>query len=164
MLRNPSAWLTALALSSATCLLLTTSTPPGTNGTMRSRSSTVETPAAALASMLSNRPTLLNKRWAVASSKMARVAPARLSASPNPVIPTTVNSSVGPRNRILIRSPRAKSCSRAVTASTTTSPPRSGSRPDRRVNGESPDLVQLKPRVGAPVVLTALPCSSMNWA
>ncbi len=109
VLKNPSACCTESALSSATCWLVTTSTPAGTAPFTRSRSSIDETPSTALASTLSKRPTLPNTRWAVVSSKMARVAPARLSASPKPVMPTTVNSSVGPRNSTLTLSPRAKS-------------------------------------------------------
>jgi hypothetical protein len=62
---------------------------------MLDRRSGTDVPASATTSIWSNSPTLSSTFCAVATSNAASVAPARLSASPNPRMPVIVNSCGG---------------------------------------------------------------------
>ena len=129
---SPSA--TAALDSATTSADVTASSPPGRTAAMRSRSSSGEVPGSPATAISSNTPALPSTCCAVARSKVAMVAPARLSASPNPAIPDTVNCRGPSASRIVTGSPGAKPCFAAVAASSTTSPGPDGASPERRVN------------------------------
>ncbi|GIV00261.1 MAG: hypothetical protein KatS3mg014_1876 [Actinomycetota bacterium] len=148
--KNPSASLNASAFSSATEALVTASSPFGNTAWIRSRSSSAGTPSAASTLMASYTPTLSKRSCAVRRSKKASVAPARLSASPKPAIPTISNSPGGPVNRIRTRSPSSRSWARAVAASIATSSGPSGARPCRRVTTVEAGSHD-RPIVGGPI-------------
>ena len=89
----------------------------------RAAAARASTPSSPTTEIESKTPSLSSTLWAVGVSNSARVAPARLSASPNPAIPEIVKSSGAlPWNRIVDRRarPSGRTCF-AVAASTTTS-------------------------------------------
>ena len=112
---------TVSAFSWATCAPVTASAVSGTAASSRVASSLSVTPSAArtlIASKVSGEPSTF---WAVAVSKYAEVVPPRFFSPPNSTVPTTVNSWVGPRNRMLMSEPSGMSCFSAEVASMTTS-------------------------------------------
>ena len=135
--------LTWSAPSSASWSPVTASQPSGSTpsqaagsaSSTRVRSSKADTPSTACMSIVSYWPTLPSTRWAVMVSKAARVAPARLSASPKPAMPTTSYSSGGPWPRMPTRAPTSIFWALAVPASMATSPGPAGALPLRRRSG-----------------------------
>ncbi len=97
----------AAAPSSASVAPLRTSIPCGTAAATRDRRSPASRPPPAMTEIWSTVPVLPSTCWAVVRSNPASVAPARLSLSPNPVMPTSVNA-------------RLPSCRRTRTMSPTT--------------------------------------------
>jgi hypothetical protein len=93
------------AVSSASSWPVSASYLGSTAARMRSRSCSGVTPSSAATSISSKRPWRFITSWAVARSKPTRRAPPRLSASPKPMTPLTVNSRAGPWNSTLARSP-----------------------------------------------------------
>jgi hypothetical protein len=120
LVKMPRPSRTALDDSSDTWAEVTASTPEGTAAAMRCRRSSVRTPSAARTSTWSTRPCLPSTRCAVRPSKVASVAPARLSASPNPTTPTTVNVPVPSSKTIRALSPGTYPALAAVAASRAT--------------------------------------------
>ena len=100
VLKKPSPSCNACVASSATVVDVTASAPSGRTASTEARSSEAATPSSPTTLIASNTPCLSSTRWAVSVSKTASVAPARLSASPNPAMPTIVNSPGGPWNRM----------------------------------------------------------------
>ena len=90
--KNPSPSFSALDCSSATVADVMASTPSGSTDWMSARSSLAGTPSSPTTLIVSNTPSLPRTFCAVVVSKIASVAPARLSASPNLRMPEIVNS------------------------------------------------------------------------
>ena len=155
--KNPNASCNCFACSSATSDDLTASMPFGSSAWMLVRRSGTDVPSSATTSIWSNSPTLSSTFCAVATSNAASVAPARLSASPNPRMPVIVNSCGGPWNRIVMVSPMARSNFLAVAASTPTSVGPAGGSPSRSESGDVGPSVQLAPSVGGPTPPIASP-------
>ncbi len=118
--KNPSPCFSAFDCSSATDELVTACTPLGSTCSMLVRSVAGSTPSAALTEIESKTPTLSSTFCAVGVSNSARVAPARLSASPNPAMPEMVNACWPPTKLIVIFWPTVRLYLLAVPASTTT--------------------------------------------
>ena len=122
--------LVASAFSFATAAPVSASVPSGSTAERRSASSAWETPGSALTLMLSNVSGVPSTRWAVAVSKYADVVPPRsLMPSPYPMVPTTVNSRVGPWNSTSMVEPTVTSPFSALVASMATSSGPCGARP-----------------------------------
>ena len=120
--KNPRPSFSCSDCSSATEVAVSASVFGGSSCWIVSRSCAGSMPSSPSTEMESNTPSLLRTRWAVAVSNSARVAPPRLSASPNPAMPEIVNSSGAmPSNRIVIGEPTVRSYVVAVAASTATS-------------------------------------------
>ena len=158
---------TAFAFSSDTVAPVTASAPSGTTVDRLSTSSAWLTPSSAPTSIVSKTPGVPSTFCAVSMSKYADVLPPRSLSSPKPTVPTTVNSSVGPRNRTLMVEPTSMSFSSALVASITTSCRPSGASPERistsprRVSSSA----RVDPVVGRPPAgMIALPSLSVSSA
>ena len=115
--------------------------------------------------MASSLPTLWVMACAVGSVNAASVAPARLLAVPNSVMPVMVKVRGGPADRMRTVRPTVKSYFCAVPASITTSSPVTGGPPAIRCSGEICWFgSKATARVGAPPVEMALPSRATNWA
>ncbi len=155
--KNRRASFSAFEFSSATVVLVTASTPLGSASWIRARSSVSDTPESATTSISSTTPSLPKTCWAVGVSNSASVAPPRLSAVPNPAIPTIRNSRDGPWNRILIVWPTESSYFFAVAASTATWSGPVGGVPDRSSRVAFAVWFQFAPKVGGPCPPMASP-------
>ena len=116
--------------------------------------------------MASSWPVSWVRAWAVGSVNAASVAPARLFAVPNSVMPVIVKVRGGPaadRMRTVCPTPKPYFC--AVPASITTSSDVVGGPPATRCSGEICwSGSKATARVGAPLVAMALPSRATNWA
>ncbi len=148
--KNPRPSCSASACSSATAVLVRTSAPVGRTARTSASSERTSTPSSPRTLIVSTTPSFPSTRWAVARSKSASVAPPRLSAEPNPAIPTTRNVSGGPWKRIVSSSPTAIVFADAVPASITTSPSAAGGPPSRISRTPPASSDQLVPIVGGP--------------
>ena len=92
-------------------------------------------PSAAATVTASSWPSLSSSSCAVATSKIANVAPPIELRSPYLAIPTIVNCCAGPSAATPIRSPSSRSSSPATPSSTATSVPPLGQRPSTRLSG-----------------------------
>ena len=99
--KNPSPSFKAFDCSSATVADVTASTPSGSTDWISARSSLAATLSSPTTLIVSKTPSLPSTRCAVVVSKIASVAPARLSASPNERRPEIVNSPVALREEDL---------------------------------------------------------------
>ncbi len=130
---------------------------------MSAMSSVGVDPSVPATEIASNCPSRSKSAWAVATSKIANVAVPSDLTSPYWAMPTTSKSCLGCRVEIATVSPSAKSSRSAVPASSTTSPSPSGQRPSSRLSGlkteSSGDVSIPNPKLGAPLVLIALPSS-----
>ena len=166
VVKIPIASRTAAVPSAATCSPVTASAPSGRTPAMVSRSSRALMPSAALTSTSSTTPTLSRKRWAVGRSKPAIVAPSRLSVSPNPTMPTSVNVLRPSTSTTSTLSPSRNPACSAVLASTTTSCRPLGALPSRKdvAPARRGSAVTLVPKVGAPPGWIGFPSASMMRA
>ena len=114
----------------------------------------------------SNWPRLSSSACAVATSKMAIVAPPSELTLPNRAIPLIVNLRVGPWAATPIRSPTRKPCASAVPLSITSSAGPLAHRPSVSFIGLKRAACASNPKakLGAPPMLIVLPWRSRSFA
>ena len=134
--KKESAWLIELVLSLTTVCPVTTWTPGGRTAAMARCTAALLAPGAVTTLMSSTLPVSWAMACAVGSVNAASVAPARLLAVPNWVMPVMVNVRGGPADRMRTRWPTAKWYFCAVPASITTSSGATGGPPAIRCSGE----------------------------
>ena len=135
--KKDSAWLTELVFSLTTVCPVTTSTLGGRARAMARCTAALSAPGAVTTLMASSWPVSWARAWAVGSVNAASVAPARLFAVPNSVMPVIVKVRGGPaadRMRTVCPTPKPYFC--AVPASITTSSDVVGGPPATRCSGE----------------------------
>ena len=163
--KKPSDWFMALDCSAATVCPVTTSTPAGSTAAIPCSTAVLFASGVVMTSMVLRWPSSPKSRWAVGRLNAAMVAPARLSAVPNPTIPERVKVCGEPGNRIRTWLPTLKWYLRAVPWSITTWVEVDGGLPATRRSEESRrSALYDEPMVGAPPVVMAFPFGAMNWA
>ena len=165
--KKPSAWLIESVLSLTTVCPVTTSTPGGRTAAMARWTAALLAPGAVTTLMSSSLPVSWAMACAVGSVNAASVAPARLFAVPNWVMPVMVKNRGGsPAEMTRTCWPTAKWYFCAVPASITTSSEAAGGPPAVRCSGDIRwSGSKATPMVGAPPpVAMALPSRATNWA
>ena len=166
VLRNPISSWRSLESCSLWAAPDTAPTPDGSTSLTRSRTVDSAAVPSVEAEIDANSPSELKRRMAVASSKLAMVAPRTLSLLPNPESPTISNSSEPATTTILTVSPTASLLVSAVPRSIITSPFWEGARPSRILSGVSDSApgTPESPKVGAPPFLIGSPSLSIICA
>ena len=134
--KKDRAWLIEFVCSFTTVCPVTTSTPGGRAVAMARWTAGLLAPGVVTTLMLSSLPVSWAMACAVGSVNAARVAPARLLAVPNSVMPVMVKVWGGPADRMLTCCPTVKPYFCAVPASITTSSAVTGGPPAIRCRGD----------------------------